>query len=161
MATLDATCAIVSIQNAGVLSACIAVNSGSSSTALGALAVWDDSGAVAVSASGARDEPADERRAGGSPSGVSPMSSGRVLSILNAGPIMTSRNTPIASAAPSNSIFSIISASTGISSPPKCMPDIAPAIASERRLLNQLFIMAIMASQPPSPDPSVMNMYDR
>ena len=144
IATLDATCAMVSIQKAGVLSACIAVKSGSSSSS--------DSAEGSLFESPVRVLPV-------SPSGRSPMSSGRSRIALTAGPVIRSSSTPIPIAAPLSSYHSIATASTGTKSPPRWMPDIEHAIAKERRRLNQLFTIAIRASHPPSPVPSEMNMY--
>ena len=45
--------------------------------------------------------------------------------------------------------------------PPRCTPDIAVAIASDRLRTNQLLTTLIMASQPPRPEPSVTTMNAR
>ena len=94
---------MVSIQNAGVLSACLGVNSGSSSSTGRSPSDVDSSILIVL----------------GSPSGVSPMSSGRVRMTLAAGPMMISSSTPMPSAAPSNPKLSIASASSGTSRPPR------------------------------------------
>ena len=52
--------------------------------------------------------------------------------------------------------WSMKKARTGTRNPPKCMPDIAVAMAKERWRENQLLTMDIMVSQPPSPEPMVM-----
>ena len=143
MDTLEDMWTTVRIQKARVLNACIAVNSCSSSASAAPCSALRSDACLAP---------------GLSPSGLRPMSSGLSRSRVNTGRINPARKTDMPNVVQRNPYSSMPSAKTGTSSPPRCMPDMEVAMASERCRTNQLFISDIRASQPPTPDPRLIVM---